>query len=144
MEKLLSGEILIFMDSLDLVQGDDEMLNSIMLIGTSFKYDESNFEDSSYYRFFKGGVEYLFEEKKLSAIFFFINPNDEYNSYLRKEYLIDGLSPSAKKVDVTKVFGLPDFSGTNWIKYKIDNHKYIHFEFDQEVKLKKITLGLFD
>uniref|UniRef100_UPI00125020FD hypothetical protein n=1 Tax=Acinetobacter nosocomialis TaxID=106654 RepID=UPI00125020FD len=95
MEQLLSGEILIFMDSLDLVQGDDEMLNSIMLIGTSFKYDESNFEDSSYYRFFKGGVEYLFEEKKLSAIFFFINPNDEYNSYLRKEYLIDGLSPSA-------------------------------------------------
>ncbi|NUF37400.1 hypothetical protein, partial [Acinetobacter lactucae] len=77
MEKLISGEIGIFINSLGLVQGDDEMLNSITLIGTSFGYDESSFEDNSYYRFFKGGVEYLFEEKKLSAIFFFIKPDDE-------------------------------------------------------------------
>ncbi|NNP70259.1 hypothetical protein [Acinetobacter sp. Ac_5812] len=140
----LSGEIVIFINSLGLVQGDDEMLHSIMLIGTSFEYDESDFEDSSYYRFFKSGVEYLFEEKKLSAIFFFIKPNDEYSSYSRKDYLIDGLSLSATKEEVTKAFGLPIFSGTNWIKYKIDDHRYIHFEFEQELGLKQITLGLFE
>ncbi len=144
MEKLISGEISIFINSLGLVQGDDEMLNSIMLIGTSFEYDESSFEDSSYYRFFKGGVEYLFEEKKLSAIFFFIKPDDEYNSYLRKDSLIDGLNTNATKEDIIKAVGRPDFFGTNWIKYKVDNYKYIHFEFDQELKLKQITLGLFD
>ncbi|NUF17124.1 hypothetical protein [Acinetobacter lactucae] len=144
MEKLISGEIGIFINSLGLVQGDDEMLNSITLIGTSFGYDESSFEDNSYYRFFKGGVEYLFEEKKLSAIFFFIKPDDEYNSYLRKDSLIDGLNTNATKENIIKAFCRPDFSGTNWIKYKIDNHKYIHFEFDQELKLKQITLGLFD
>lgn len=109
MEKLISGEISIFINSLGLVQGDDEMLNSIMLIGTSFEYDESSFEDSSYYRFFKGGVEYLFEEKKLSAIFFFIKPDDEYNSYLRKDSLIDGLNTNATKEDIIKAVGRPDF-----------------------------------
>lgn len=144
MNKLISGEIVIFINSLGLVQGDDEMLNSIMLIGTSFEYDESDFEDSSYYRFFKSGVEYLFEKKKLLAIFFFIKPNDEYSSYLRKDYLIDGLSSSATKEDVIKAFGLPIFSGTNWIKYRIDAHKYIHFEFEEKLGLKQITLGIFD
>ncbi|KQQ77002.1 hypothetical protein [Acinetobacter sp. Leaf130] len=73
MEKLISGEIAIFINSLGLVQGDDEMLNSIMLIGTSFEYDESSFEDNSYYLFFKGGLSIYLKKRNYQQYFSLLN-----------------------------------------------------------------------
>lgn len=144
MRKSISGNISIFINSLGLMQGDDKMLSSIVLVGTSFEYSESNFEDSSYYKFTKNGVEYLFEERKLSAIFFFIKPNDQYDSYSEINSLINGINGISKKENIIKELGLPDFSGAYWIKYKTNDCKYIHFEFSEQEDLVKITVGFFN
>lgn len=142
MDKRIDGEIYTFINNLGLMQGDDKMLESIILIGTNFEYCESDFEDSSYYKFFESGIEYLFEKKKLSGIFFFIKSNDQYKSYSSVDSLIEGINIYSNALDVIKLLGSPNLSGNKWIKYEVNKNKYIHFEFDVNDELKQITLGL--
>ena len=43
---------------------------------------------------------------------------------------------------VANLFGTPERESNSWLKYKIFDN-YLHFEFDNSLELKQITMGQY-
>lgn len=135
------GDINIFLSCLGLREGDSKILEAISIIAMDFdieNYDLSGATETNYL-FPKSGVDMVFEDGRLTSIFFYIKPINRYKSYPFLVDLIKGIDNLSSKDTFVKLYGEPDFYQENWIKFNL-NGKYLHIEFDQEDRLNLITL----
>ena len=138
----ITGEIETFLRSLGCRNPDEKILDSIVLIGCEFEYEETYYDvKKSYWNFYKRGVSFCFTKSdSLRIIFFYMCRNDEYYKYPFLNTLIDGVGYDSSKDDLVKLFGKPSSYSDIWIKYMC-NDKYVHFEFNKNEELSQITLG---
>lgn len=140
------GEIDIFLAALGLAEGDSGILPAIEKVGASFQLDELSAgggRDFSY-RFISKGVEFIFENRMLAAIMFYVVPHDDFSAFVVDEGFLADLSYTSSKTDVLHVFGVPAATGSGadgYVKYCAEN-RYVHFEFTEDLKIKRITVGL--
>lgn len=142
-----SGDIKVFVESIGLKIPDTKIIDAVVIVASDFEISETNFggENIEYWEFFKRGTCFKFNEKNiLNAIFFFIKENNGYYKYPFLDDLIIGINDKSSGLDIENLLGIPNKVGKQWIKYKIDEQKYIHFEFDESSELKQITIGLID
>lgn len=120
-------------------------MKAVILVASEFDSLETNFggENLFYWQFFKRGVTFRFNEHQiLDTIFIYVKENEEYYSYPFLEDLIIGINHKSTKQSVANLFGPPEREGDSWLKYRIFDN-YLHFEFDDSLDLKQVTLGQY-
>ncbi|OOF80758.1 hypothetical protein BKG92_10350 [Rodentibacter ratti] len=139
------GDVSVFLEALGREQGNDSILDAISIIATDFDIEYFDFENikSTYFHFFKRGVDFVFLNKDsneiLESIFFYVGKFEGYNEYPFLNELFCDLNDPISKDSIMNVFGTPESISASWIRYVV-NGKYIHFEFDDSQKLNLITL----
>lgn len=140
----VTGEIAVMLDVLGNRQGDSRILEVIVLVGC-VKMDVENFdfdgEKSTHFTFKRAGTELIFENDILVSIMVRTQPNDQdevYGAYPRPATLIDGLSPTATRAEVSALLGNPEHVGPNFDRYKVIEH-YLHFEFDSNSRVARLS-----
>ncbi len=64
--------------------------------------------------------------------------DETYGLYPRPTALIDGLPPTALRADVAALLGNPERVGPNFDRYEV-NKRYLHFEFDSDSRVSKVS-----
>lgn len=142
---IFSGDVEVFISCLGTQESSSDILKAVTLVASDFDISETNFygESLSYWQFFKRGVTFRFNEHQiLDTIFIYTKNNEEYYSYPFFEDLIVGINHKSTMQSVVRLFGDPEREGNNWLRYKILEN-YLHFEFDDSLELKQITMGQF-
>ncbi|WP_149261923.1 hypothetical protein [Actinomadura sp. K4S16] len=143
----VTGEIAVLLDVLGRRQGDDRILDAVALVGPTMEVEEFDFdgEKSTYYIFKPAGTDLIFEDKVLVSAMVRTQPDPQdaaYGLYPRPTALVDGLSPTATRAEVTAFLGTPERVGPSFDRYQVNEH-YLHFEFDQNGRTARIT-ALFE
>lgn len=113
------------------LEGSSKILDAIVEIGEGFELTALDFDpDAHYYEFFMAGVMFGFKSKVLSHVMFYLKEAAGY-SRCRKN-VINGVSDATKLEQLIKMFGAPLKQGVEWVKYSIDPHKSVHFEFKDD------------
>ncbi|MFD5828016.1 hypothetical protein [Lentzea sp. NPDC060358] len=139
----VSGEITVFLDVLGLRQGDSRILDAIVLVGPAMEVSEYDFdgEKSTYFVFKEAGTELLFEDDVLASAMVRTQPDPEdetYGQYPRPGALVQGLSATATRDEVTAALGSPERSGPSFDRFQVDN-RYLHFEFGANGRVARIS-----
>ena len=140
---IVTGEMAVMLDVLGCVQSDSRILGAIALVGPKMEVSEFDFdgEQSTYFIFKPAGTDLVFENDVLEMIMVRTQRDDQdetYGVYPRPAALIDGLSPTALRADVTALLGSPERVGPNFDRYEV-NQRYLHFEFDSNSRVTKIS-----
>lgn len=130
----VTGEMAVMLNVLGLRQGDDRILDVIVLVGPKMEVEEFDWEDerSTYFIFRPAGTDLLFENDVLVSAMVRTQPDSEddaYGVYPRPNRLVDGLSPTATRAEVAARLGKPERTGPNFDRYEV-NGRYLHFEFN--------------
>ena len=140
-----SGDLEVFLSCLGTKESSSDILKAVILVASEFESLETNFggEKLFYWQFFKRGVTFRFDEHQiLDTIFIYVKENDEYYPYPFLEDLIIGINPKSTKQSVANLFGTPEKESDSWLKYRIFDN-YLHFEFDDSLELKQVTMGQY-
>lgn len=140
---VVRGEMAVMLEVLGLRQGDDRILAAIVLVGPKMTIEEFDWgeERSTYYVFHESGTDLLFEDEVLVSAMVRTQPDHDdeaYGLYPRPHDLLDGLSPTASRTEVTALLGKPERVGPNFDRYAVNGH-YLHFEFDAAGRTAKLT-----
>ncbi|MEJ3653829.1 hypothetical protein WEH80_12670 [Actinomycetes bacterium KLBMP 9759] len=140
---IVAGEMAVMLTVLGLRKGDDRILDVIALVGPTMEVEEFDFdgERSTYYVFRPAGTDLLFEDDVLVSTMVRTQPDvqdDTYGVYPRPTGLVDGLSPTATRREVTALLGEPERSGANFDRYEV-NGRYLHVEFDAAGRAARLT-----
>src|SRR5437016_7017709 len=130
----VTGEMAVLLDVLGNRKGDSRILEAIVLVGPTMEVEEFDFggEKSTYYIFKPAGTDLAFENDVLEMVMVRTQPDSQdetYGLYPRPAALVDGLSPTATRAEVTAFLGNPERVGPNFDRYEVNKH-YLHFEFD--------------
>jgi hypothetical protein len=139
----VSGEITVLLDVLGHRQGDSRILEAIVLVGPKMEVSEYDFdgEKSTYFVFKEAGTELLFEDDVLTSVMVRTQPDPEdetYGQYPRPDDLVQGLSATATREEVTAFLGSPERSGPSFDRYEVNN-RYLHFEFGGNGRVARIS-----
>ncbi|MFJ8961657.1 hypothetical protein ACIRG5_19925 [Lentzea sp. NPDC102401] len=139
----VSGEITVLLDVLGHRQGDSRILDAIVLVGPQMEVSEYDFdgEKSTYFVFKEAGTELLFEDDVLASVMVRTQPDSEdetYGVYPRPDELVQGLSATATRDEVTAFLGSPERSGPSFDRYEVGN-RYLHFEFGANGRVARIS-----
>ncbi|MCO8098393.1 hypothetical protein [Acinetobacter lwoffii] len=140
-----SGDAEVFLSCLGTKESSSDILKAVILVASEFDSLETNFggEKLSYWQFFKRGITFRFNEHQiLDTIFIYVKENEEYYPYPFLENLITGINQKSTMQFVAYLFGIPERESNSWLKYKIFDN-YLHFEFDNSLELKQITMGQY-
>ena len=140
-----SGDVEVFLSCLGTKESSSDILKAVILVASEFESLETNFggEKLFYWQFFKRGVTFRFDEHQiLDTIFIYVKENEEYSPYLFLEDLILGINHKSTKKSVANLFGTPEKESDSWLKYRIFDN-YLHFEFDDSLELKQVTMGQY-
>ena len=140
-----SGDVEGFLSCLGTKESSSDILKAVILVASEFDSLETNFggEKLFYWQFFKRGVTFRFNEHQiLDTIFIYVKENEEYYPYPFLEDLIMGINRKSTKQSVANLFGTPEKESDSWLKYRIFA-KYLHFEFDDSLELKQVTIGQY-
>lgn len=143
---MLSGEVNIYLNSLGTIEGNEKILDAVVLPGPRFSMETMEIEGIEYssYQFSEHGVEFSFTDKVLEAIFIFMVANEDYDKYVLGDRLFDNIERFSTRAEVVESLGMPNVEKEKFIKYYLDKNKYIHFEFNSSEILNLITLGWRD
>ena len=139
------GDVEVFLSCLGTSIPNANILKAVTIIASEFDTSETNFcgEKLSYWEFFKRGVTFRFNENQiLDTVFLYIRENAEYYPYPFLEDLIIGINHKSTKQSVANLFGTPEKESDSWLKYRIFDN-YLHFEFDDSLELKQVTMGQY-
>jgi hypothetical protein len=139
----ITGEMAVMLDVLGYRQGDSRILDAIALVGPDMMVEEFDFdgEKSTYFTFKPAGTDLLFENDVLVSVIVRTQPDSQdetYGLYPRPAALVDGLSPTATRAEVTALLGDPERVGPNFDRYEV-NKRYLHFEFDSNSRVAKLS-----
>lgn len=142
----VTGEIAVMLDVLGHRQGDSRILEAIILVGPAMEVEEFDDDDglkSTHFCFKQTGTELVFENNILVMITVRTQPDSQdgtstYGLYPRPAALVDGLSATASRAEVTAFLGDPELAGPNFERYKV-NSRYLHFEFDMHSRVTRIS-----
>lgn len=139
----VTGEIAVMLEVLGCRRDDDRILEAIILVGPDFEITEHDFdgEKSTHYLFKPNGTEMVFENDVLEMIQVRTQPDSQdptFGLYPRPAALVDGLSATAGRANVTAFLGDPERVGPNFDRYQVNKH-YLHFEFDSNSRVAKIS-----
>jgi hypothetical protein len=146
-----------FLNSLDKVEASNEFVNLLSKIGEPALV--SDFPDegdgaiagkTKYFQFFRSGIEFAVEEKRLININFYIQPHEGYENFEGK--LLENLAGNQDAAAVIQVFGVPTRQGGGkmdqllgyiypWVKYEKDWYA-VRMEFAEDHLLRKVSLML--
>lgn len=140
---IVTGEIAVMLDVLGYRQGDDRILEAIVLLGPVMEVEEFDFdgEKSTHFDFKPAGTELVFENDVLEMIMVRTQPDSQdetYGLYPRPAALVDGLSSTASRAEVSAFLGDPEHVGPNFDRYKV-NRRYLHFEFDSNSRVARMS-----
>lgn len=140
----VTGEIAVMLDVLGYRQGDSRILEAIVLVGPVMEVEEFDFDDgskSAHFSFKPTGTELVFGDDILKMIMVRTQPDSQdetYGLYPRPAALVDGLSTTASRAEVSAFLGDPEHVGLNFDRYKV-NSRYLHFEFDMNSRVTRIS-----
>lgn len=139
----VTGDMAVMLDVLGHRQGDDRILKAIALVGPTMEVSEHDFdgEKSTHFLFKPAGTEMVFEEDILEMIMIRTQPDDQdttFGLYPRPAALVEGLAATATRADVTALLGDPERVGPNFDRYEA-NGRYLHFEFDSNSRVARIS-----
>ncbi|GAB2679832.1 hypothetical protein GCM10027271_46360 [Saccharopolyspora gloriosae] len=139
----VTGEVAVMLDVLGYRQGDNRILDAIALVGPNMEVEELDFdgEKSTHFIFKPSGTDFIFEDDVLVSIMIRTQPDSKdetYALYPRPTALVDGLSPTASRTEVTALLGTPERVGPNFDRYEA-NGRYLHFEFDSDEHVTMIS-----
>ncbi len=139
----VTGEMAVLLDVLGYRQGDSRILDAIALLRPDMKVEEFDFdgEKSTYFTFKSAGTDLLFENDVLVSVMVRTQPDGQdgtYGLYPRPATLVDGLSSTATRAEVTALLGDPERVGQNFDRYKV-NKRYLHFEFDSNSRVAMLS-----
>lgn len=139
----VTGEMAVMLDVLGYHQGDSRILEAIALVGPAMEVEEFDFdgEKSTHFLFKPSGTELAFENDVLEMVMVRTQPDSQdetYGLYPRPAALIDGLSSTASRAEVTAFLGDPERVGPDFDRYEV-NKRYLHFEFDSNSRVAKIS-----
>lgn len=139
----VTGEMAVMLDVLGLPQGDGRILEAIALVGPAMEVEEFDWgsETSTYFIFKPAGTDLLFEDGVLVSVIMRMQPDAQdpgYGVYPRPEALIDGLAPTATRAEVEDFFGVPERTGTGFVRYEA-NERYLHVEFNSDGRIGKLS-----
>lgn len=140
----VTGEIAVMLDVLGYRQGDSRILEAIVLVGPVMEVEEFDFDDgskSTHFSFKPTGTELVFEDDILKMIMVRTQPDSQdetYGLYPRPAALVDGLSTTASRAEVSAFLGDPEHVGLDFDRYKV-NSRYLHFEFDMNSRVTRIS-----
>lgn len=131
------------LDVLGYRQGDSRILAAIALVVPDVEVEEFDFdgEKSTHLVFKPAGAELIFEDDVLVSVTVRTQPDSQdgsYGPYPRPAALVDGLSPTATRAEVAALLGDPERVGPNFDRYEA-NKRYLHFEFDSNGRVARIT-----
>jgi len=140
---IITGEMAVMLDALGCLQSDSRILRIIVLVGPKMEVSEFDFdgEQSTYFTFKPAGTDLLFENGVLEMIMVRTQrdgQDETYGLYPRPTALIDGLPPTALRADVAALLGNPERVGPNFDRYEV-NKRYLHFEFDSDSRVSKVS-----
>lgn len=139
----VTGEMAVMLNVLGFRQGDSRILEAIALVGPDMEVEEFDFdgEKSTYFTFKRTGTDLLFENDVLVSVMVRTQPDSQdetYGLYPRPAALVDGLSPTATRAEVAALLGNPERVGPNFDRYEV-NTRYLHFEFDSNGRITKLS-----
>ncbi|MDU0293631.1 hypothetical protein [Saccharothrix longispora] len=139
----VSGDMAVLLDVLGRRQGDSRILDAIALVGPAMEVEEFDFDGdkSTYFTFKPAGTDLLFENDVLTSVMVRTQPDGQdetYGLYPRPAALVDGLSPTATRAEVTALLGTPERTGPDFDRYEV-NGRYLHFEFGSNSRIAKLT-----
>ena len=139
----VTGEIAVLLDVLGHRQGDSRILEAIVLVGPRMEVVKWDFdgEQSTTYAFKPAGTDLLFENDVLVSVMVRTQPDSQdetHGLYPRPAALVDGLSPTATRAEVTACLGSPERVGPNFDRYEVNN-RYLHFEFGSNGRLARLS-----
>jgi len=139
----VTGEMAVLLDVLGNRKGDSRILEAIVLVGPTMEVEEFDFggEKSTYYIFKPAGTDLAFENDVLEMVMVRTQPDSQdetYGLYPRPAALVDGLSPTATRAEVTAFLGNPERVGPNFDRYEVNKH-YLHFEFDSNSRVARLS-----
>ncbi|RFS31346.1 hypothetical protein DYI81_08460 [Acinetobacter sp. SWAC5] len=140
-----SGDVELFLSCFGTKESSSDILKAVILVASEFDSLETNFggEKLFYWQFFKRGVTFRFNEHQiLDTIFIYVKENEEYYPYPFLEDLIMGINRKSTKQSVANLFGTPEKESDSWLKYRVFDN-YLHFEFDDLLELKQVTIGQY-
>lgn len=140
----VTGEIAVMLGVLGLRKSDDRILDVVALVGPDMEVEEFDADDgvrSTYFIFTPTGTDMLFKNDFLVSVMIRTQPDiqdDTYGLYPRPGVLVDGLSATARRAEVTAFLGAPERVGPNFDVYEF-NKRCLHFEFDSNSRVARIT-----
>ncbi len=140
----VTGEIAVMLDVLGYHQGYSRILEAIVLVGPVMEVDEFDLDDglkSTHFSFKRTGTDLVFENDILQMIMVRTQPDSQdetYGLYPRPVALVDGLSSTASRAEVTAFLGDPERAGPNFDRYKV-NGRFLHFEFARNSRVTRIS-----
>lgn len=139
----VTGEMAVMLDVLGYRKGDGRILEAIILVGPKMEVTEHDFdgETSTHYLFKPAGTELVFENDVLEMVMVRTQPDSQdatYGLYPRPAALVDGLSATATRAEVAAFLGDPERVGPSFDRYEV-NKRYLHFEFDSNGRVAKIS-----
>ena len=140
-----SGDVEVFLSCLGTKESSSDILKAVILVSSEFDSLETNLggEQLFYLHFSKRGATFRFNEHQiLDTVFIYVKENEEYYPYPFLEDLITGINHKSTKQCVANLFGSPEKESGSWLRYRIVD-KYLHFEFDDSLELKQITMGQY-
>jgi hypothetical protein len=142
----ITGEMAVMLSVIGYRQGDSRILDAIALVGPEMEVMEfdADGEKSTYFIFKSSGTDLLFEDDILEMIMVRTGPDSDdetYGTYPRPAALIEGLSPTATRTEVTEFLGEPERVGPDFDRYEVNNH-YLRFRFDPDGRVAQISAQL--
>jgi hypothetical protein len=139
----VTGEMAVMLGVLGYRQGDGRILEAIVLVGPKMEIEKFEFDGdkSTYFVFKPAGTDLLFENDVLVSVMVRTQPDSQdstYGLYPRPAALIAGLSPTATRAEVAALLGDPERVGPGFDRYEV-NQRYLHFEFDSNGRVAKIS-----
>jgi hypothetical protein len=139
----VTGEMAVMLGVLGYRQGDGRILDAIVLVGPKMEVTKYDFDGdkSTYFTFKPAGTDLLFENDVLVSVMVRTQPDSQdatYGRYPRPAALVDGLPATATRAEVAAFLGDPERVGPSFDRYEV-NQRYLHFEFDSNGRVGKIS-----
>lgn len=140
----ITGDMAVMLDVLGLHQGDNRILDVVVLAGPAMDVDECDFdgEKSTHFVFKPTGTEIVFENDIVEMVMVRTRPDQQdasFRVYPRLAALVDGLDPAtATRAEVIEFLGKPVRVDAGFEQYAV-NGRYLHVEYDAEDRITKLS-----